>query len=62
MTQIRHPKIAKRSLFVYEKNLTRVERGEIPRSCLDQQKVPEDMTLMYRLWAETKKRISKIIF
>lgn len=44
LMQIRHPKIAERSLFVYERNLTRVERGEIPRSCLDQQKVPEDMT------------------
>ena len=50
------------SLFVYERNLTRVERGEIPRSFLDQQKVPEDMTLMYRFWAETEKRVSKIRF
>ena len=34
---------------IIEKSPTTVERGEISRSYLDQQKVPEDMTLINRL-------------
>lgn len=40
---------------IIEKSLTTVETGEISRSYLDQQTVPEDMTLINRLWLKPGK-------